>query len=216
MVANGGGEGLRVRRGGFASRMAVLVHDPYQLLEGFLNDPTIDVVALAAVAVVTLRARRTVRTGHRGRTIIGWVRQPGERHAAEAGAVHHDGRSLEPHEGLPGDRRCQPGGGRPSVADLMRKAGYDVTIQPYTFEYSSYVGTPSWSEVSPTARSFTLVDDWNPGKSNGDVTGAQVKPAGGIVLPPTPASSSTSGCTAADFSSGGYAGKIALIQRGGC
>src|SRR4051812_11484524 len=57
------------------------------------------------------------------------------------------------------------------VANLMRKAGYDVTIQPYTFEYSSYVGTPSWSEVSPTARSFTLVNDWNPGKSNGDVTG---------------------------------------------
>src|SRR3954469_12551391 len=102
------------------------------------------------------------------------------------------------------------------VANLMREAGYDATIQPYTFEYSSYVGTPSWSEVSPTARSFTLVSDWNPGKSNGDATGAQVKPAGGIVLPPTPASSSTSGCTAADFSSGGYAGKIALVQRGGC
>src|ERR1041385_3531460 len=37
------------------------------------------------------------------------------------------------------------------VANLMRKAGYDVTIQPYTFEYTSYVGTPSWSEVSPTS-----------------------------------------------------------------
>jgi Zn-dependent M28 family amino/carboxypeptidase len=102
------------------------------------------------------------------------------------------------------------------VANLMRKAGYDVTIQPYTFEYSSYVGTPSLSEVSPTGRNFTLVSDWNPGKSNGDATGAQIKPAGGIVLPPTPTSSSTSGCTAADFSGGGYAGKIALVQRGGC
>jgi len=102
------------------------------------------------------------------------------------------------------------------VANLMRKAGYDVTIQPYTFEYSSYVGTPSMSEVSPTGRNFTLVSDWNPGKSNGDASGAQIKPAGGIVLPPTPTSSSKSGCTAADFSGGGYTGKIALVQRGGC
>src|SRR5882757_593206 len=36
------------------------------------------------------------------------------------------------------------------VARLMREAGYDVTIQPYKFTYSSYVGTPAWSEVSPT------------------------------------------------------------------
>src|SRR4051794_18491629 len=101
------------------------------------------------------------------------------------------------------------------VANLMRKAGYDVTIQPYTFEYSSYVGTPSMSEVSPTGRNFTLVSDWNPGKSNGDASGAQIKPAGGIVLPPTPTSSSKSGCTAADFSGGGYTGKIAPGPSGG-
>jgi hypothetical protein len=97
----------------------------------------------------------------------------------------------------------------------MRQAGYDVSIQPYTFTYTSFVGTPTWSEVSPTARSFALVSDWNPGTANGTATGAQVKPAGGIVLPPTPTSSSTSGCTAADFNSS-YAGKIALVQRGGC
>ena len=101
------------------------------------------------------------------------------------------------------------------VAAAMRQAGYDVTIQPYTFTYTSFVGTPTWSEVSPTARTFKLVDDWNPGTANGTATGAQVKPAGGIVLPPTPTSSSTSGCTAADFNSS-YAGKIALVQRGGC
>src|SRR6201989_1961722 len=48
------------------------------------------------------------------------------------------------------------------VAAAMRKAGYDVPLQPYTFTYSSYVGTPSFSEVSPTPRSFTLITDWNP------------------------------------------------------
>jgi Zn-dependent M28 family amino/carboxypeptidase len=102
------------------------------------------------------------------------------------------------------------------VANLMRKAGYDVTIQPYTFPYSSFVGTPSLSEASPTSRSFTLVDDWNPGSSNGDVTGAQIKPAGGTVMPPgANANTSTSGCSASDFDSS-FAGKIALVQRGTC
>jgi hypothetical protein len=68
--------------------------------------------------------------------------------------VHHDDRSLEPHEELPGDRgrQPQPRGRHPSrnagepgykasvdyVAKVMRDAGYDVTIQPYTFTYSAY------------------------------------------------------------------------------
>jgi len=100
------------------------------------------------------------------------------------------------------------------VAQKMTAAGYDVTIQPYKFTYTSFVGTPAWSEVSPTARAFTLVTDWNPGTSNGTAD-ADMQPAGGIVLPPTPTSSSTSGCTPADFT-GFTAGRIALIQRGGC
>src|SRR5919206_4038465 len=37
------------------------------------------------------------------------------------------------------------------VANLMRQAGYDVTEQPYTFDYFAYQGVPSMSEVSPTA-----------------------------------------------------------------
>ena len=100
------------------------------------------------------------------------------------------------------------------VASAMRKAGYDVTIQPYTFTYSSYIGTPTLSEVSPTPRSFKLIDEWNPGSSQGDATGAQVVPAGHTVMPPTPTPSSASGCLASDFA--GAAGKIALVQRGTC
>src|SRR3954454_24118914 len=104
MAAKRWRRGLRSGAGDAASRLAVLLHDSCLLCGGVcLNGTTIYVAALAAVAVVALRPRRTVRAGHRGRTIIGRVRQPGERHAAEAGAVHHDGRSLEPHEGLPGD-----------------------------------------------------------------------------------------------------------------
>jgi Zn-dependent M28 family amino/carboxypeptidase len=102
------------------------------------------------------------------------------------------------------------------VKDKMEAAGYDVTLQPYKFTYTSFVGTPTWSETAPTSRSFTLVDQWNPGTSNGTAD-ADLQPAGGIVLPPDPTgSTSTSGCTAADFDPSTMSGKIALIQRGGC
>jgi hypothetical protein len=100
------------------------------------------------------------------------------------------------------------------VANLMTGAGYDVTIQTYHFFYFAFVGTPVFSEVSPTAHNYTIVDEWNAGQATGTTT-ADIQPAGGFVLPPTPLSSSTSGCTGADFT-GFVSGRIALIQRGGC
>jgi hypothetical protein len=100
------------------------------------------------------------------------------------------------------------------VANLMSDAGYDVTIQTYHFFYFAFVGTPTFSEVSPTAHDYTIVDEWNAGQATGKTT-ADIQPAGGFVLPPTDLSSSTSGCTAADFS-GFVSGRVALIQRGGC
>jgi len=100
------------------------------------------------------------------------------------------------------------------VANLMTAAGYDVTIQTYHFFYFAFVGTPVFTEVSPTAHDYTVVDEWNAGQAIGTTT-ADIQPAGGFVLPPTPLSSSTSGCTVADFS-GFVSGRIALIQRGGC
>jgi Zn-dependent M28 family amino/carboxypeptidase len=101
------------------------------------------------------------------------------------------------------------------VARLMQQAGYDVTIQPYKFLYYAYLGIPTFTEVSPTPHTYTLNNDWGPGQSTGTANAA-IQPAGGIVLPPDPnGSTSTSGCTAADFS-GFTAGRIALIQRGGC
>ena len=101
------------------------------------------------------------------------------------------------------------------VADAMRKAGYSVTIQPYKFTYYAYTSTPTFSEVSPTPRDFVLNTDWVPGQSTGTVTGAAVQPVGGIIIPPTDAPSSSSGCTMDDFA-GFTAGNIALIQRGTC
>jgi hypothetical protein len=121
-----------------------------------------------------------------------------------------------PADGHPSRNSGEPGykASADYVAQKMTDAGYDVTIQTYKFDYAAFTKTPTWSETSPTARSFTVVDDWNAGISNGKAD-ADLQPAGGIVLPPTPTSSSTSGCTAADFT-GFTAGHIALIQRGGC
>src|SRR3954449_9014704 len=68
------------------------------------------------------------------------------------------------------------------VANVMKQAGYDVTIQPYTFLYYAYRGVPTMSEISPTARTFVLNTDWAAAQSTGTVTGT-VQPAGGIVIP---------------------------------
>ena len=100
------------------------------------------------------------------------------------------------------------------VADVMRAAGYDVTLQEYKFDYFSFIGDPVMREESPTLHSFGLGTEFNPGQSVGHTT-SQVQPAGGIVVPATPTPSSASGCTAADFA-GFTAGNIALVQRGTC
>ena len=100
------------------------------------------------------------------------------------------------------------------VAAKMQAAGYSVVEQPYTVEYYAYRGIPSFSEVSPTAHSYVLGTDWGPGRSLG-IANAAIQPSGGIILPPTTLSSSTSGCSTSDFT-GFVPGRIALIQRGGC
>ena len=101
------------------------------------------------------------------------------------------------------------------VAQRMRDAGYDVTIQKYKFTYYAYKAPPVLSEVSPVPHTYALGDEWNSGQSLGTATNASLQPVGGIILPPTDTPSSSSGCTAADFS-GFVSGRIALIQRGTC
>jgi Zn-dependent M28 family amino/carboxypeptidase len=121
-----------------------------------------------------------------------------------------------PADGHPSRNSGEPGykASVDYVVQQMQAAGYDVTVQPYTFTYYAYKSQPTWSEVSPTARNFVLNQDWTSGQSTGTATAA-VQPAGGIVIPPTATPSSASGCTAGDFS-GFVPGRIALIQRGTC
>jgi Peptidase family M28/PA domain len=98
------------------------------------------------------------------------------------------------------------------VAAAMKAAGYDVTIQPYTFDYFAFK-TAVLKQVTPAPKDFAPGKDWNPGQAVGTATNAAVQAAGGIVDPPV--GGSASGCTAADFA-GFKPGNIALIQRGTC
>jgi hypothetical protein len=98
------------------------------------------------------------------------------------------------------------------VASLMQQAGYTVTIQTYTFPYYQF-GPLSFAETAPSPQTFALRTDWLPGQTLGATNGAQVQPAGGIIIPSP--GGSTSGCSTADFN-GFVPGHIALIQRGTC
>jgi len=99
------------------------------------------------------------------------------------------------------------------VARLMTQAGYNVTIQTYKFDYFAYTALPVLSEVSPTANDYVVSTDFNPGQSTGTANASSLQPAGGIIIPPTPTSSSSSGCTAADFSGGFRAEQHAFARR---
>ena len=102
------------------------------------------------------------------------------------------------------------------VAGLLTAAGYNVTVQQYTFPYANFTATPTFEEKTPTAASHALKTEWNPAtySGSGNVT-ATVQPAAGIIIPATPTPTSASGCIAADFA-GFTPGNIALIQRGTC
>jgi hypothetical protein len=119
-------------------------------------------------------------------------------------------------DGMPSRNSGEPGykASVDYVARLMSEAGYTVTIQPYKFFYFAYTAIPTFREISPTSHTFTVSTEFNPGQSTGSTT-ADLQPAGGIVIPPTPTSTSTSGCTPADFT-GFVPGRVAVIQRGGC
>jgi hypothetical protein len=100
------------------------------------------------------------------------------------------------------------------VATAMRAAGYDVTMQQYTFHYFSFLGTPVFREEAPTPHAWTVGKDVTAARVAGTTT-AKFQPAAGMVVPATPTPSSASGCRPSDFAAF-TPGNIALIQRGTC
>ncbi len=99
------------------------------------------------------------------------------------------------------------------VANLMRQAGYIVTVQPFQFFTSRELGPSTLTQVAPSSVAyvqgvdFELMDQTDAGDVTASVTAVDLQLGLG--------NTSTSGCEAADFA-GFPAGNIALIQRGSC
>ena len=104
------------------------------------------------------------------------------------------------------------------VAEQLEAAGYEVTIQPFSFEAFQTFDTVL-ERISPDPRVYVegFTEDFvvSEFSGSGDVT-AQIQ-AVDVVVPigSNPPGTSSSGCEAADFN-GFVAGRIALIQRGTC
>jgi len=102
------------------------------------------------------------------------------------------------------------------VRDQLSAAGYSPVLMPFDFPYFEENTPSELSQLSPHAAVYVNGTDFATMQYSGagDVT-TTLQNAGGIILPPSPAPSSASGCSTANFA-GFIAGNIALIQRGGC
>ncbi len=101
------------------------------------------------------------------------------------------------------------------VVSRLRKAGYRVTTQEFTFPFYRELAPAQLSQVSPTPTDYeTATFDYS---GSGDVTGTVVA-TNDVLIPPGPTpSSSNSGCEAADFTpASATEDQVALIQRGTC
>jgi Zn-dependent M28 family amino/carboxypeptidase len=98
------------------------------------------------------------------------------------------------------------------VAQRLRKAGYKVQLQNFSFNRFEENSPAEFERVSPNAETYTA-DDFLSMEYSGSGEVTANLGAVDLLLPPT--GGSTSGCEAGDFA-GFPAGSIALIQRGTC
>jgi Zn-dependent M28 family amino/carboxypeptidase len=101
------------------------------------------------------------------------------------------------------------------VARQLKRAGYDVTSQRFTFDFFAELSPPVFEQTSPESVTYEEGVDFATMdfSGSGDVTAELV--AVDLTLPPTTETSSTSGCEPEDFPAE-VEGNIALIQRGTC
>ena len=100
------------------------------------------------------------------------------------------------------------------VAGRLESVGFDVTRQDFEFDYFEEVAS-EFAQTSPEAITYTLGEDFLAAQFTPNVTVSGVLQNVDLVLPPTPAPSSSSGCEPEDFATF-TPGNIALIQRGTC
>lgn len=99
------------------------------------------------------------------------------------------------------------------VQRTMKSAGWNVRVQPFSFPFFATEAPPVLRQVSPTAADLSAQVAYMDFSASGDVTATLQ--AVDVIIPPTAAPSSTSGCETADFA-GFTSGNVALIQRGTC
>jgi Zn-dependent M28 family amino/carboxypeptidase len=95
------------------------------------------------------------------------------------------------------------------VADLLRAAGYEVTLDEFQFEFSFPALLQQLTPINAVYETGAFTNS-----GTGDVTGNVIP----VDINLTPPRASTSGCEAADFTGLDFSGPndIALIQRGTC
>jgi Zn-dependent M28 family amino/carboxypeptidase len=99
------------------------------------------------------------------------------------------------------------------VVKKLRKAGYKVKRQTFTFPFFQELAPAELSVVTPQPRDIETVTYTYSG--SGEVTG-QLVPIDVQIPPGVEANSSTSGCESSDFPAPASGPAIALIQRGTC
>ena len=99
------------------------------------------------------------------------------------------------------------------VARMLRRAGYSVRLQEFTFPFFRDLVPGTLSQVTPTPTNYeTGTFDYS---ASGDVTGTVV-PIDVEFPPAGEAGTTDSGCEAADFPAAPTGAAVALIQRGTC
>jgi len=99
------------------------------------------------------------------------------------------------------------------VKQTLRRAGYTVREQTFTFPFYRELAPAQLEQVSPNLTEYeTTTYDYS---ATGDVTGVVV-PTNDIIIPPTPEPSSSSGCEPEDFTPAPAEPAVALVQRGSC
>ncbi|MCD0486013.1 M28 family metallopeptidase [Streptacidiphilus sp. ASG 303] len=93
------------------------------------------------------------------------------------------------------------------VADLLRRAGYEVTRNEFDYPFTQTLAQ-KLATVSPQRRDIPVTA----------MTYSASTPVGGLTAPVAvvPSDEATPGCDAADYAAGAFTGKVALIKRGGC
>ena len=101
------------------------------------------------------------------------------------------------------------------VVRKLRRAGYRPQVQEFTFPFFQQLGPSTFEQESPNPTTYVEGTDYFLADFSGSGEVTAPLQAIDLVLPPTPAPSSTSACEDTDFA-GFTAGNIALIQRGTC